>query len=481
MKKLSLIFFFLLIITSSLANKPDAHKKIDKRIEAIRISSFSSIGSKKYFEIAGQILRDSRQISYSEGIAKIAVGMANFYNRIGEFHKGNEYLKIAEAEEATKESEEIRADLNFAYGQMYAKEKLYDKAIESYKKILNAETVIDPYTTAMAYGDISLCFSLLKRIDSAFFYLKKSYRELLKSNLPEAKVNMAVVCNNLSRLFTKRKQNDSARFYLNVGIHVANQSKHPYALGTSKAAMAMYYHSIHKNDSAIIYLKSAAPFFKKINMIYETRTLYKMFYRVYKSMDKQKEANEYLALANALTDSLNNKKNLSVVVQSVLDQEGEVFNSEKRKLRILIGIIVGGLFLILVLGYYSFKKYKRNQNKIVKEKEDLLSSMSEINSTAEIESLGLLIELSKAKDDAFLVKFNEIYPNFKGKMLAKFPDLNQSELELCAYLRMNFDTKEIARYADISVRSVESRKYRIRKKFNISSSEDLNLFILSCL
>ena len=249
------MFSFLVVINNSFANQPTSPEKIDKRIEAFSISSLN-MDPEKYLEVAKQIFNDSRQISYSEGIARSAIAIATVYNRMGEFNKGYEYLKIAENEDAAKESEKISADINFYYGQMYSKEKLYDKAIESYKKMLSPGNMADYYIHAKAYGDISTCFSRLKMRDSAFLYLQKSYQAILKSNSPEAKVNMAVLCSSMSRFFIKSKQNDSARFYVNLGIRAANESKHPYAIGVSKASLGMYYHSIHKNDSAY-YLKSS--------------------------------------------------------------------------------------------------------------------------------------------------------------------------------------------------------------------------------
>ncbi|MEY2917988.1 MAG: hypothetical protein RIS73_1702, partial [Bacteroidota bacterium] len=49
-----------------------------------------------------------------------------------------------------------------------------------------------------------------------------------------------------------------------------------------------------------------------------------------------------------------------------------------------------------------------------------------------------------------------------------------NELKLCAYLRMNLSTKEIAQLMNISVRGVEISRYRLRKKLGIAS--EINLF-----
>jgi len=55
----------------------------------------------------------------------------------------------------------------------------------------------------------------------------------------------------------------------------------------------------------------------------------------------------------------------------------------------------------------------------------------------------------------------------------KHPAITGNELKLCAYLRMNLSTKEIAQLTNISVRGVEISRYRLRKKLQISSETSL--------
>ena len=52
-------------------------------------------------------------------------------------------------------------------------------------------------------------------------------------------------------------------------------------------------------------------------------------------------------------------------------------------------------------------------------------------------------------------------------------------MKLCAYLRMNLQTKEIAHLLNISVRGVEISRYRLRKKLGIERSVNLAEFILN--
>ncbi|MEN9459505.1 MAG: hypothetical protein RL135_2128, partial [Bacteroidota bacterium] len=53
-------------------------------------------------------------------------------------------------------------------------------------------------------------------------------------------------------------------------------------------------------------------------------------------------------------------------------------------------------------------------------------------------------------------------------------NISNNEIKLCAYLRMNLTTKEIAQLMNISVRGVEISRYRLRKKLNLAT--EVNLF-----
>ena len=76
--------------------------------------------------------------------------------------------------------------------------------------------------------------------------------------------------------------------------------------------------------------------------------------------------------------------------------------------------------------------------------------------------------------DNFSMHFDKVHSDFLAAVKEKYPDITPNEHKLCAYLRMNLSTKEIAQLMNISVRGVEISRYRLRKKLKITS--DINLF-----
>jgi ligand-binding sensor domain-containing protein/DNA-binding CsgD family transcriptional regulator len=79
--------------------------------------------------------------------------------------------------------------------------------------------------------------------------------------------------------------------------------------------------------------------------------------------------------------------------------------------------------------------------------------------------------------EQFSIHFNKIHGDFLILLKAKYPDLKSHELKLCAYLRMNLSTKEMAQLLSISVRGVEISRYRLRKKLQVPPKVDLFQFL----
>ncbi len=61
--------------------------------------------------------------------------------------------------------------------------------------------------------------------------------------------------------------------------------------------------------------------------------------------------------------------------------------------------------------------------------------------------------------DPVAVHFDEVHTNFLTLLKKNYPSLTSSELKLCAYLRLNLTTKEIAQLMNISIRGVETSRY----------------------
>jgi DNA-binding CsgD family transcriptional regulator len=95
--------------------------------------------------------------------------------------------------------------------------------------------------------------------------------------------------------------------------------------------------------------------------------------------------------------------------------------------------------------------------------------------------LKVLVEDNKIDDtwEHFAHHFDKVHTDFLVVLKNRYPNLTASELKLCAYLRMNLSSKEIAQLLNISVRGVEIGRYRLRKKLGLPKETNLFEFLLN--
>ena len=114
-------------------------------------------------------------------------------------------------------------------------------------------------------------------------------------------------------------------------------------------------------------------------------------------------------------------------------------------------------------------------------KEDLKSSTEALPNKS-IKSVITSINKNINEEDSwnvFVDAFNNADKDFLKKIKAAHQSLTPNDLRLCAFLRLNLSSKEIAPLLNISVRSVEIKRYRLRKKMDLSHEQGLVEYILS--
>jgi AraC family transcriptional regulator, chitin signaling transcriptional activator len=81
------------------------------------------------------------------------------------------------------------------------------------------------------------------------------------------------------------------------------------------------------------------------------------------------------------------------------------------------------------------------------------------------------------EDNTFEIQMDELHQEFFRKLKKRFPDLSANELRLCAYIKLGFNSKEIADFSNIQPSSVYINRSRLRKKLELDSDEDLQSFL----
>jgi DNA-binding NarL/FixJ family response regulator len=81
------------------------------------------------------------------------------------------------------------------------------------------------------------------------------------------------------------------------------------------------------------------------------------------------------------------------------------------------------------------------------------------------------------KVEDFNLRTEKMHKDFTGRLTQLFPDLSSNEKKLAVFLRLGISSKEIATLLNISPKSVEINRYRLRKKLGLGKGANLTQFI----
>jgi hypothetical protein len=122
---------------------------------------------------------------------------------------------------------------------------------------------------------------------------------------------------------------------------------------------------------------------------------------------------------------------------------------------------------------------------IIKKNEFLSSIKDQLKANAENPEVKAVIRtidrnINNVDDWKFFEDaFNNADKDFLKKVKSVHPEYTSNDLRLCAYLRLNLSSKEIAPLLNISLRSVEVKRYRLRKKMSLQHENSLTDYIMN--
>ena len=131
----------------------------------------------------------------------------------------------------------------------------------------------------------------------------------------------------------------------------------------------------------------------------------------------------------------------------------------------------------------NFSTYKHISSSLVKKNESLLEIKVELvknkigfDNSSVYKRLLRKIDNSLGHEDEwqlFEYNFNQVHEEFFNQLKSKCPQLTHKDLKLCAYIKMNLLTKEIAPLLNVSTRGLETHRYRLKRKLNLENNKSL--------
>lgn len=119
------------------------------------------------------------------------------------------------------------------------------------------------------------------------------------------------------------------------------------------------------------------------------------------------------------------------------------------------------------------------KNKLMSEISDILESSKKSKSNIEADLKSILFQNQNQEKDweQFREVFEKIHPGFFEKIKSLFPQLSTTDIRICAYVKIRMSLNEVASLLNISLQSLHTSRYRIRKKLNLTSEQNLDDFI----
>ncbi|PWN62755.1 tetratricopeptide repeat protein [Chryseobacterium viscerum] len=411
-------------------------------------------------------LKKAGKIKYKAGKGLCYLNMAGVNVSAGNYEKARFFFNKAEKDLENSENTFHKATFYDDYGQYYSHLKLNDKAIECNNK--------------------------------AFYYLKQAKKTKLTDKLlPRLYVNKGIYyalkgwLGTSLKCFTKANMLENsaytncmvAQYYLffhqpdSAGIYIARADEKMMSQKTTDVeslwvyyTMGYYYNDVNNNDQAEKALKKALEINIKTRHTYSShiKEVYKSLAELYKKKNDGGKAYFYLK------KYMEEEKRFDTARFAAMNKATEDFILEmkqesdwhKNDLPLFIAL---SITVITISGAYVRKMI----NTLKLKKNTLKEETDELKNNVQTKQLEEVIELAKRNDSSFLLKFKELYPDFIKALLEIKPDLENSELAFCAMLKLNFSSKEIADYTFVQHRSIQQKKYRIRKRLNIPGTTDI--------
>ncbi|WP_068944041.1 tetratricopeptide repeat protein [Chryseobacterium timonianum] len=475
-------FFPLLVLCSVLINCTSKNKEKEsfdypllQKSDALRLSG----NYEKALQLNQEYLHMAQKNGYTDGAALCYMNISNLSVTVGNYEKGLVFLKKAEALLKNSDNEALKARLFQEYGQMSKVTKLYKTALEYNAKALYhtrqcSLTDKKQYNLQKVFSNRADFLYDIKQNDSALMYFHKAMN-IDNTDL----INSLIAKHHL--YYTKRI--DSAKFYIDRAL--ALNTKKKGILDSQKGQIYRivgdYYKAEEKDSLSLKYYQKGLDIFIKTHKVYNIPFMYEAMAETYGYLgDQEKEAefnNKFTHAKEQLSQNQNNTVNL--LIDKLLTEKEVSAQTFKFNTIIFSGLM---LLIVILIAFLLYKKLNRVKKQIIDESSDLKHNITRLQNENETlnhkisENNSELMMLAESNDSSFLTRFQELYPNFIEALLKRNSDLSSADLSLCAMIKLDFSSKQIASYMSIEHKSAQQKKYRLRKKLDIPSEEDFLIF-----
>lgn len=496
---------------------------------------YSNSNIRKSEQLYNKILKSDLLDPYSAERAIVLLKLGNLNQKKGDFSNAIDYyLESLKINTKTKDSfllatnyHNIAMVMRFQ-NDLEASKSYFKKAIKIRKSTNNI------YDLGLSYNMIGVIYRLEGDYLTAESYYKKAY-EIFK-NLNDRE-NLMRVYGNMAVIFDSRQEYEKAIEINSRAIPYFKSTNNQAALSNRYTNISSSYEKMKNYKTAVKYLDSAIAIDRAQGHL--DRLSNNLFLRSnnnYNLKQFKTAIDDYRNHKN-LADSVFNLQKTKEITTKLLQVEFDnqkaidslkfaekemrlqlVTQSEKSKKNTYLILFIGSTILGLIT--LNAVRYKRNLDRTKLEKEQLESDLlkqklnateretqrviqeKSISLTHKKNLLSQIKHLIKKQDSKSIFKdlnilsmeldeqaktealhfvldenVEKLHVEFEKKLIKHYPDLTKTEREICSLIRANMSIKDVANIKGVSSASVQSARYRIRKKMNLEKGEELHQFV----
>lgn len=380
-----------------------------------------------------------------------------------------------------------------------------------YKEILEED--VDDKLKGYIYNNIGNYYLDDNQSDSAIMYY-----EIARDYLP-SKTNLSALLKNMGIAYIGKEEYATARNYFKEAFALTKDSVNNSLLYVNLARIKL----LEKEyDSALYFSEKGIMEAKKNRSLALERNALFVKANSLKELKRYKECSGAFSEYKNINDSIKQNKNIhsvnTLMMQQKINAKDEGFRRslkiqemQDRKEKTILIVIVSLIVIIILTASYVYSLIIERKNILIKNKqlkEEILRKQLELQEKELSAILFFQVQMNEilndvisklsvfSKDGVYHEKqiesiitdvrksvneysrkdfdryFSQVYPDFFNHILLDYPALTSNEQQLCALLRLNLPTKDVAVIMGISPDGIRSAKMRLKKKFNVQGDDD---------
>lgn len=519
-----------------------AQKLEDKKAIAENLSNLGNLYvtknqfdiAKKYYNASLKLYKEDNNVfeycRNSMRIGNIDFLQNKYQNALTKFHR---CLVIAEKNNFTA----LIPHLNNNIGYLFYELEDYKDALK-YLKIsyeLFSKTN-DLYNMANVLSSIASINNKLGKSDLAIEQHLETITLFQKNGNWE---DLISPYNALVKIYTEKKDYTKAEKYSSIALQNLNKKGSPDFIGPISKyktdlffSVAKLYFDKKETNKSIYFAHKSLKLAKENSFNKDITDNAKILYQIYRKQNRIDSAlfynDIYIKYNEIYISESDIKKVTQIKMQYKFDdimRKKEIENFEKqatskRNELLFIGIsiftVLGIIIMILLYLYQKSKTVKLmltkenlelekvalNQDIDYKSKELASKTIYLLEKNEFIQSLAQKLKILKPEIkkenqgtfqeiinelnqnssnkvwNEFEIRFKEVHSSFYDNLNKLHPDLTPNEIKICAFLRLNMSTKDISAITHQSVKSINMARFRLRKKLNIESEDNLINYLI---